>query len=163
VSNTQTVLAFDYGIKRIGVAVGQTLTHTATALEILPTTPSSQLWAAIDRLFQEWQPNLFVLGKPVRADDSESPLFEAIKAFGNQLQARYNRDVHYIDERLSSSAASSLADAESVYGKRQGGKNKSRAAKTAKATINAIDHIAAKIILESWFRDALVQQQQAEQ
>jgi len=160
VTSTQTVLAFDYGVKRLGVAVGQTLTRTATALEILPTNNSSLLWSALDRLIKEWQPDLFVLGKPLHADDSETPLFEVIKDFGNQLQARYNRQVQYIDERLSSNAAANLVAAEnglqSGRGQRSAAKSaNSRTSSKRKAGNQHIDHVAAKLILESWFSETL--------
>lgn len=148
-TDTETVLAFDYGIKRIGVAVGQTLTHTATALEILSADNSSSVWSAIDRLVREWQPHAFVMGKPLHADDSETPLFEAIKDFGNQLGARYNCPVHYMDERLSSNAAENLQQADSEQRNRRGSSGKRRNSE------KHIDHIAAKLILESWFSENL--------
>ena len=149
-SDTKTLLAFDYGIKRIGVAVGQSLTQTASALEILPCENQNLLWAGVDRLVREWQPDAFVLGKPLHADDTETPLFAAIKHFGNQLHARYNRDVHFIDERLSSNAAANMLDAHSDMGSKRG--KQSIAGK--KSGKQAIDHFAAKLILESWFSES---------
>jgi len=154
VTSTQTVLAFDFGVRRIGVAVGQTLTRTATALEILPTENTTLLWSSIDRLMRDWQPGLIVLGKPLHADDSETPLFELIKDFGNQLQARYNCLVQYIDERLSSSAAFDLSDIESDSRPGRQAKKSGRPGKK-NASAKHIDHIAAKLILESWFRETL--------
>lgn len=149
-SKAQTVLAFDYGEKRIGVAVGQTLTHTATALEILPSTQASQLWSALDRLVREWQPDLFVLGKPLHADATETPLFAVIKDFGNQLHARYNRQVQYIDERLSSNAAQNLFEVDS---ERQVRRNAKPMRQARRNHDKHIDHVAAKLILESWFSE----------
>jgi len=152
VTTTQTVLAFDYGVRRIGVAVGQTLTRTATALEILPSQNPSLLWTALDRLVREWQPDVFVLGKPLHADESETELFAHIKDFGNQLQARYNCQTHYIDERLSSSAAQNLSDIESGWhGRRAGDRGQAKKSGKKKAANQHVDHVAAKLILESWF------------
>jgi putative Holliday junction resolvase len=143
------VLAFDYGQRRIGVAVGQTLTNTATALEVLPSDNEQLLWSGLDRLIKEWQPSLFVLGKPTHADGSETPLAESIKRFGDQLQARYNLELQYIDERLSSHAAQALLDNElnSNAGTRHGKRTNKKSAR------QDIDHVAAKLILESWFNE----------
>lgn len=147
-SHTKTLLAFDYGHKRLGVAVGQTLTRTATALEVLPSDNEQLLWSGLDRLIQEWQPTLFVLGKPTHADGSEPAVAASIKRFGDQLQARYNRELCYIDERLSSREAQAWLDA--------GVPGQGRAAKKPSKTRGGkqnIDHIAAKLILESWFTE----------
>jgi putative Holliday junction resolvase len=142
----RTFLAFDYGSKRIGVAVGQELTRSATALVTLPNRANQNDWNAIDQLVKEWCPAGFVIGLPLNADGSEHQVSHAAKQFGNQLQARYNLPAYWIDERLTSSEAQSMIAAGSVNSKSgQKAGAKSRQGK------DQIDSTAAKLILESWF------------
>ncbi len=142
----RTFLAFDYGTKRIGVAVGQELTRSATALVTL-NNPSNKInWNAIDQLVKEWQPDAFVVGLPLNADGSEHPVSRAAKQFGNQLQARYNLPTYWVDERLTSSEAESMIAADSG-----GRKSRRKGAPTARVAKEQIDSTAAKLILESWF------------
>jgi len=142
----RTFLAFDYGSKRIGVAVGQELTRSATALVTLPNRANSHDWNDIDQLVKEWCPAGFVIGLPLNADGSEHQVSRAAKQFGNQLQARYNLPAFWIDERLTSSEAQSMIAAGSVSsksGRKAGAKNRQGK--------DQIDSTAAKLILESWF------------
>ena len=142
----RTFLAFDYGTKRTGVAVGQELTRSATALVTLNNPPNKLNWDAIDQLVKEWQPDAFVVGLPLNADGSEHPVSRAAKQFGNQLQARYNLPTYWIDERLTSSEAERMLAASSTSRKsRHKALGKGRRAK------EQIDSTAAKLILESWF------------
>jgi len=147
----RTFLGFDYGSKRIGVAVGQELTRSATALIALPNRSNRDDWTAIDQLVKEWRPAGFVIGLPLNADGSEHHVSRAAKQFGNQLQARYNLPAYWIDERLTSSEAQSMIAAGSVYGKtgrKDGAKNRQGK--------DQIDSTAAKLILESWFNQQVV-------
>ena len=130
----QTCLGFDYGTKRIGVAVGQALLGSATALVTLTRKQGKIDWDSISALIKEWQPDAFVLGLPVNADGTAHDVTKAVQRFGNQLNGRYNLPVHTIDERLSSSEAESLLS----LGKKAYSKE-------------AVDKLAAKLILESWF------------
>lgn len=97
-----TVLGFDFGTKRIGVAVGQTLTGTATALLNLPAKDGIPDWNQLTRLVEEWQPQVFVVGIPYNMDGSENDMCHRAKKFARRLQERFNRPVHGVDERLSS-------------------------------------------------------------
>jgi len=137
VSRYRTLLGFDFGSKRIGVAVGQELTRSAQALRTLHNTPSGPDWPAIDALLQEWQPDLLVVGMPHSMDDRPHPLTEAVENFGKLLQQRYNLPVVWSDERLSSREAErQLAES-----------GMSRQNKRDKANI---DKLAAAIILQTW-------------
>lgn len=129
----RTLLGFDYGTKHIGVAVGQQITHTASALETLPLHHNRPDWEAISRLVTEWHPEAFVVGVPLNRDGSESALSHAARRFGHQLHGRYHLPVHTIDERLSSHAATGLM--ENAPG---------RKARTD------VDKFAAQIILQTW-------------
>jgi len=130
---SHTLLGFDYGTKHIGIAVGQTITHTATALETLTLRNNQPDWEAISRLVTEWQPQAFVIGLPRRQDGSESAVSRAARRFGQQLHGRYHLPVHTMDEHLSSHAAAQLID-----------KPAQRRAR------GAIDKFAAQVILQTW-------------
>lgn len=134
-NSNRTFLGFDYGFKRIGVAVGQELTGTATALANVRATDGKPDWDAISKLIEQWQPDEVVVGLPLNMDGSSSELSQRAQRFGNQLHGRYNLRAHMMDERLSS------LEAEREL---QGKSRKTQAAD--------IDKVAAKIILESWLR-----------
>ena len=100
--NPQTILAFDYGEKRIGVAVGNTLTQTAEPLKIIQQQFRYERFKAIEQLIQEWQPQLLVVGLPKHPDGAEHEMTEKAKRFGNQLHGRFQREVVWVDERYTS-------------------------------------------------------------
>ena len=130
---SQTLLGFDYGTKRIGVAVGQDISHSVTPLTTLSCQNDKPDWDAIGKLIAEWQPDKLVVGLPLHLDGSVQPLTEKAQRFGNQLKGRYNLPVEMVDERLTSHEAE-------VELAKQGGK-------TAKRDIDAL---AAALILQSW-------------
>ena len=140
-SKTRTLLAFDYGLKRIGVAVGQELTGTATALITLRATDGKPDWDAITRLIEQWQPDALVVGLPLNMDGTFHELSYRVQRFGNQLHGRYNLRAYFMDERLSSLEAERELKA-SLSNK--AGK------KLRKVQAADIDKVAAKVILESW-------------
>jgi putative Holliday junction resolvase len=130
----QTLLAFDYGEKHIGVAVGQTLTGTASPLETVRVTSSSPDWNAISRIVKTWQPGALVVGLPLNMDGSEQGVTRRARRFGNQLLGRYRLPVHLVDERLTTREA------------------RDRLVSTGRA--GSDDHpVAAQIILESWLNE----------
>ena len=96
------VLGFDYGTKRIGVAVGNSLTKSAQALEVISNTNSEQTWQQIAQLIQEWQPNFLIVGLPMHPDGAEHAMTAKAKRFGRQLEGRFTKSIHYVDERYSS-------------------------------------------------------------
>jgi putative Holliday junction resolvase len=132
--SAQTYLAFDFGQKRIGVAVGQDLTRTASALTTLKTRDNIPPWDQISDLVQTWQPQALVVGLPYNKDGSEHAITQAARKFGNQLQGRYQRPVYWVDERLTSHEAERILAERGVRAKRED-----------------IDKVAAQLILQSWF------------
>jgi putative Holliday junction resolvase len=138
VSGTQTVLGFDFGTKRIGVAVGQTLTRTVQPLTTLGAVRQGPDWNGIAALVHEWQPARLVVGLPLNMDGSEHAMSEAARHFGVQLKQRYNLPVDFIDERLSSVEAEAQMQALPL-------RKKQRQAK------QTVDMLAAQLILQSWF------------
>ncbi len=129
-----TLLSFDFGEKRIGIAFGQTLTSSVTPLHTLSAVKQQPDWAGIEALIKEWQPDLLIVGLPLHMDGSEQTLTQRCKRFGNQLKGRYNLPVEWVDERLTSHEAESML--------RQRGKNHSNK--------KDVDKIAAGLILQSW-------------
>ncbi len=99
---TKTILAFDFGEKRIGVAVGNTITKTAEALKIIQEKNQDEKFKAIDALIQEWQPQLLVVGLPIHPDGAEHEMTLKAKRFGNQLHGRFQKEVVWVDERYTS-------------------------------------------------------------
>jgi putative Holliday junction resolvase len=129
-----TVLAFDFGTKYLGVAVGQTITRTASALDHLKMRDGGPPWEQIGALLQQWQPVLIVVGLPLNMDGSASDMSRRAQRFANRLHGRYGIPVFCQDERLSSYEAKSRVSSGSTK-RQQGG---------------AIDSIAASVILEHW-------------
>jgi len=99
---TKTVLAFDYGLKRIGVAVGNTALKTAQPLTTIQVKNAEQAFLQIQKLIDEWQPNLLVVGLPRHPDGAEHEMTHRATRFGNQLHGRMNLPVKWVDERYTS-------------------------------------------------------------
>ena len=131
-----TLCAFDFGTKRIGVAVGQTITKTASPLPVLSAKDGIPNWQEIDNILAQWKPQALVIGIPVNKDYDDRQLEYAAKKFGRRLKHRFSLPVFGIDEHLTSFAAK-----QALY--EYGGESSLRK--------NSIDSIAATLILESWF------------
>lgn len=131
-------LGFDFGYKRIGVAVGQEITSSARPLTTLFATQGVPEWAMIQKLIQEWRPEAFVVGLPTCIDDSEQYTTVAARNFGYQLKKRFLLPVHLVDERLSTVEARAQLFAEGGY---------------RKIKNTQIDSVAACVILEQWLQD----------
>ena len=142
-SAPRTVLGFDFGAQRIGVAVGHELTKTASGLTTLYAVANQTDWSAIDRLVDEWRPQVMVVGLPLNADGTEHSISRAAKQFGDQLQKRYNLDIFWQDERLTSH------EAQRIMAASQSG-NSPRSAQRRRQLAGEIDRTAAMLILESW-------------
>src|SRR6188768_3609801 len=101
----RTVLSFDYGLRRIGVAVGNTLTGTAEALATVAAQDGVPDWRAIDRCVADWRPAAIVAGVPYNMAGRDASLTTAALRFAEQLGSRYGIEVHRVDERLTSREA----------------------------------------------------------
>ena len=133
------ILAFDFGLRRIGIAVGQFTTMTAGSLETVSNGKEPD-WVAIDRLVNEWKPTQLLVGLPLGAEGDETEMSRAARKFGNQLLNRYSLQINFADERLSSRAAESrFAELRA-----QGSLRRKHAQK--------LDAMAAQIILENWLQ-----------
>lgn len=137
-SKPEYAIAFDYGERWLGVAVGQNLTGSATAISPLRCKDGQPQWPEVEKLLKQWQPSCAVVGLPLNMDGSESELSRRAEKFGRRLHGRFGIAVHYGDERLSSFEAKGeiLEQQHSHAFKDQD-----------------VDSLAAVIILESWFRE----------
>lgn len=97
-----TVMAFDYGTRRIGVAVGNTLTKAGQPLKIIAEPSEDVRFKAIQTLIKEWQPNSLVVGLPCHPDGTEHEMSAKARRFGNQLNGRFQLPVEWVDERYTS-------------------------------------------------------------
>lgn len=127
---TELAMAFDFGTKRIGVAVGQKITGTATPVTVVKAKDGKPEWQIIDRLVEEWKPTVFVVGLPINMDGTESDMSKAASRFSRRLHGRYGIRIELIDERLSTFEAREFE------------------------TPDKLDAIAAKLILETWLADS---------
>lgn len=137
-STAETILGFDFGEKRIGVAVGNTVTSQAQALTTLHVESNAERLGAVEKLVNEWQPARLVIGQPEHADGRPHEVAHLAKKFGNRLTEKFRLPVTYINETLSSTEASRMLTARGIKGIAQ---------KTE------IDAVAAQVILQSYLDD----------
>jgi putative Holliday junction resolvase len=131
-----TVLAFDFGTRRIGVAVGNTLTRRAHPLATIAAERTDARIQAIAALITEWQPGMLVVGLPTHADGTEHDTTQRARRFARQLDARFGLPIAMVDERWTSEAAQSALAETGITGR------KGKAVR---------DQVAAQLILQSWF------------
>ena len=123
------IMGFDFGMKRIGVAVGQKVTQTASGLTVVQACDGIPRWEQLDKLILDWQPEKFIVGLPLNMDGSKSEMSQKANKFSRRLSSRYDIPSEMFDERLTSFEA-------------RGHEEKTH-----------IDAIAARLILESWLRE----------
>lgn len=124
------VMGFDFGTRKIGIAVGQTITRTANELAIIRARDGKPDWTELDKLVREWQPGKFVVGLPLNMDATMSEMGEAAQKFARRLEGRYGIKAEMMDERLSTFEAREFADTDE----------------------DEVDGIAARLILETWLK-----------
>ena len=124
------IIAFDYGEKKIGVAVGQTSTNTSSPLQIIFNKDNKTNWVSISSLLDEWKPDLILLGKPLNMDGSESEIMKKVDKFYKQLKSIYDADIEFVDERLTTFEAREILKDEKQ---------------------DNVDAHAAKILIDNWF------------
>jgi putative Holliday junction resolvase len=133
----ETVLAFDYGLRRIGIAVGQQVTASASPLGVAANTASGPDWPAIERLVREWRPARLIVGLPLDVGGAESALSRQARAFAATLQ-RFGMPVEFVDERYSSQEAQQHLKTARAAGRR------------GRIDRASIDSAAAVLIAERW-------------
>lgn len=134
-----TVLGFDVGSRRIGVAVGNALGAGARAVAVVDVRDGGPDWAAIDRVQRDWRPDGFVVGDPLTLDGEDQPARKRAHAFARQLRERYRLPVVLVDERSSSVEAARRFAHERAEGRKR------------RRDAEALDAMAAAVIIERWF------------
>tara|TARA_B100000767_G_C19332234_1_gene356164 strand:+ start:115 stop:519 length:405 start_codon:yes stop_codon:yes gene_type:complete len=125
------ILAFDFGTKHIGIAVGQTITKTSSPLVILNVQQEGpNIWQTILQLVEEWKPDRLLVGQPLNMDGTPSEMMKKVNKFYTKLQQETNITCELVDERLTSFEAKQLIDSDSKDMR--------------------VDDLAAKIFLDSW-------------
>ncbi|OUR65753.1 Holliday junction DNA helicase RuvA [Methylophaga sp. 42_25_T18] len=134
-SQPRTILGFDFGLKNIGVAVGQELTGSASPLTVIKAREGIPNWDDIQTLLQQWQPQLLIVGLPLNMDDTEQEMTASARRFGNRLNGRFHIPVEWQDERLSTyEALEQLGIHDKMQAKQR----------------SDVDRISAQLILQSW-------------
>lgn len=136
-----TLLAFDVGARRIGVALGNTLSGTARELGVLDVREAGPDWPRLDQWCKEWRPDALVVGDPATLDGGDQPARQRARAFARDIARRYGLPVHAVDERSSSVEAARRFAAGRAAGTRK------------RHQAEQIDALAAVIILERWLAD----------
>lgn len=131
-----TVLCFDFGEQRIGIAVGEHILKSANPLTTIDNESNEIRFAAISKLVNEWQPKLLIVGLPLSLDGAETSVTQLCKKFARRLNGRFNLPVMLIDERYSSVEASDLLNQSGIKGRAQK---------------EMLDQVAAQTILQSYF------------
>ena len=124
------IVAFDFGEKKIGVAVGQTSTCTSSPLQVIFNKNGKVNWFEISTLLDEWQPDLIIVGKPLNMDGTDSEIMKKVEKFNKKLRDLYDAKFEYIDERLTTFEARQILK-----------ENKT----------DEVDANAAKILIDNWF------------
>jgi putative Holliday junction resolvase len=134
-TTARTILGFDFGMKNIGIAVGQDLTSTANPLTAIKARDGIPDWDQIERLLKEWQPALLVVGLPLNMDGTEQEMTAAARRFGKRLHGRFGLPVEWQDERLTTYEALDQMGIRSKMDSRQR---------------SDVDQLSAQLILQSW-------------
>jgi putative Holliday junction resolvase len=136
----ECIIAFDYGTRFIGVAVGQSITGTASPLPALPAKDGTPNWEQIGVLLAEWQPQRLIVGLPLNMDGTASEMSQRAEKFARRLHGRFGLPVSTWDERLSSYEARGemLAHSKEIRGNQN-------------FRASGVDSLSARLILESWF------------
>ena len=136
----ETILAFDFGLRRIGVAVGQQVTNSASPLETVSNSDNGPDWQRIEAIVREWQPQRLIVGMPTHADGSVADFGSTVREFVEAL-GRFDLPIETVDERYSSVEAETAQKSQREEGLR---------GRISKATI---DSAAAKLIAERWLKN----------
>ena len=124
------IVAFDFGTKKIGVAVGQTSTYTSSPLQVISSKDNKVKWNEIMILLNEWKPELVIVGKPLNMDGTDSEIMKEVDKFYQKLKSIYDAKFEYIDERLTTFEARQILE---------------------EKQFETVDANAAKILIDNWF------------
>ena len=123
------IVAFDFGTKKIGVAVGQTVTNSSSPLQVIFNKNNRVNFDEINILLKEWKPDIIIIGKPLNMDGTDSEIMKEVERFYQKLKSIYDAKFEYVDERLTTFEARQIFDEKKVE----------------------VDAHAAKILIDNWF------------
>ena len=135
--STKQLIAFDFGLRQIGLATGNTISSIASELATISAKQGKPSWQEIETFIKEWKPDLCLVGLPLNMDGTESELSAKARKFARQIEGRFGLKIEMVDERLSSFEAKGQAKETGHRGDY----------KTA-----PIDALAAKILVEQWLQ-----------
>tara|TARA_Y100000590_G_scaffold296909_2_gene334557 strand:+ start:79 stop:501 length:423 start_codon:yes stop_codon:yes gene_type:complete len=136
IEESGVVMAFDFGLRNIGIAIGQNITKSASTFYAIKAKEGEPDWMKLDSIVKEWEPSLFIVGDPINMDGTKSEFQKRILKFSNDLKKRYAINIYKMDERLTTKEAKERIKDES---------------NGLQASANK-HSISAQIILEDWFR-----------
>ena len=136
IEESGVVMAFDFGLRNIGIAIGQNITKSASTFYAIKAKEGEPDWMKLDSIVKEWEPSLFIVGDPINMDGTKSEFQKRILKFSNDLKKRYAINIYKMDERLTTKEAKERIKDES---------------NGLHASANK-HSISAQIILEDWFR-----------
>lgn len=138
VERVQSVMAFDFGTQKFGIAIGQKMIESVNPLPLFKVRDGIPDWQQLHKIIQEWQPDLFLVGLPLNMDDTESELSLRAKKFARRLQHQTNILTYMIDERLSTREARQQLQHYQAQGQAK--------------RLNA-DSLVAGLLIETWYYD----------
>lgn len=138
IQNMQSIMAFDFGTQKMGLAIGQSSISSSNPLPLFMMKDGIPDWNQLLKLVKEWQPNLFLVGLPLNMDDSESELSARARKFARRLRHQTNIETWMVDERLTTREARK----ELEFYQEQG-----------RAKRLSADSFAASLLIQSWYRD----------
>ena len=144
---SQTILGFDYGRRKIGIAVGQTSTRFAEGIATIPANSPAGPWLEIGKLIEGWRPDALIVGLPLAMDGSEPEFAGYAREFGRQLHYRFELPVDFIDETLTAEVADVIIRETTASGKRITKRRKS-----------VRDQLAAELILKTYLHECTTPQ-----
>jgi len=127
-----TALAFDYGLRQIGIASGQTVTGSASPLAVIPARDGQPDWQQVEKILKEWKPRILLVGLPLNMDGSESDFCARARKFARRLEGRFGIETRMVDERLSTREAKDRSGYRQSYRR------------------DPVDNLAAQVIMETW-------------
>lgn len=134
------LISFDFGMKRIGIAVGQTITQTARPLDTIQSKEGIPNWDAIAKLIKKWLPDALIVGIPLNMDGTDQAITHHARQFAHQLGERFQLPVYEMDERLTTKDARERLFVQGGFKALQDGQ---------------VDRVAAQLILQNWFAEKL--------
>lgn len=138
--DVRIVIGFDFGMKRIGIAVGQTVTQKARPLETIPAKNGEPNWAQLSKIIKKWHPDILIVGMPLNMDGSDQSISRHTRRFAQSLKEKFQIPIFEMDERLTTKSARENLFNKGGYKALQDGQ---------------VDQLAAQLILQNWFDETL--------